>query len=651
MDILIPDSWLKDFLDTNATPKEIAKYLSLSGPSVEKVTKEKDDFIYHAEITTNRVDSVSVYGFAREASAILPRFGKKAKLKTLKFKSKYNFFDKVKYLDVTVDTNLCSRFGAVLIRNVKVKDSPQFIKDRLLKIGLRPINNIVDISNYIMHELGQPLHTFDYDKIGNSKMILRESKKGEKITTLDKKTFVLPGGDIVIEDGEGKLIDLCGIMGASNSMVENNTKNVLLFVQTYNPQRIRKTSMNLAQKSEASILFEKDLDSQNVTIALKRSIDLFEKITEGKAENLILDIYPTPHKEKSVKVDLAFINKCLETNLSQKDVNEILIPLGFTPKWQVNLLTLLVPSFRAKDINIPEDVVEEIARIYGYHKLNSRLMAGELPDKPINPPFDFEDKLKDALCGFGGVEIYTLSLIPKPFADKNALKLINPLGKDSEYLRTSMLYSLKNAAKQNIGSKEPFHIFEIANVYIPQKGNLPNEKMMLSGIFSDYDYTFAKGIIEALLESVKIDYLFEIEDKKDFLPSRRLKILSGKNQIGEFGMLDEEKLIYYEFDTELLRKFKKSFNTFKNPPKYPAQIEDLTFSLPQRTKIGEVIDNIRKTDNQITNIRLIDQYNNFFTFRVWYQNKQKTLNNNDVELLRNKIKAKIKEKFGGLIRD
>ena len=170
MDILIPDSWLKDFLETDAKPSEIAKYLSLSGPSVERIIKETNDSIYSAEVTTNRVDSVSIYGFAREASAILPKFGKKAKFIPLKLKSKYNFFSKVNYLNVTVNSKLCTRFTAVLIKSVKIKDSPQYIKERLTKIGLRPINNIVDISNYVMHELGQPLHTFDYDKIKGAKM-------------------------------------------------------------------------------------------------------------------------------------------------------------------------------------------------------------------------------------------------------------------------------------------------------------------------------------------------------------------------------------------------------------------------------------------------------------------------------------------------
>ena len=650
MDILIPDSWLKEFLETNVTPKEMATFLSLSGPSVEKITKEGNDSIYHSEITTNRVDAVSVYGFAREASAILLRFGKKAKLLPLKFKSKYNFFSKVNYLNVTIDTKLCSRFTAVLIKNVKVKDSPEYIKGRLTKIGLRPINNIVDISNYIMHELGQPIHTFDYDQIKGAEMILRESKKGEKITTLDDKTFILSGGDIVIEDGEKRIIDLCGIMGGKNSMVTDTTKNVLLFVQTYNPQRIRKTSMSLAQRSEAAVLFEKDLDEENVVPTIKRSIDLFEKITEGKSDNLILDIYPNPYKEKLVKTDLNFINKSLGENLKKEDISKTLIPLGFTPKWQKNSLIVTIPSFRAKDINIPEDITEEVARIYGYYNLHPKLMEGKLPEKVVNSPFDFENILKDILSGFGGIEIYTYSLVPETFTVNNSLKIKNPLGKDTEYLRNTMIYSLKDAADKNLGYEEPFHLFELSNIYIPQKGNLPNEKMILSGIFSDYNYTQARGVIEALLEKIKIDYFFEIEDKKEFLPNHRLKIMSGKNEVGEFGTLEKNNFIYYELDAESLKKYGNIIKAFENPPKYPAQIEDLTIIFPERTKIGNVIESTKKIDKQIVKIELIDTFEKSFTFRIWYQNPNKTLNNDEVEKIRKEITNSLISKFGASIK-
>ncbi|MEK7526557.1 MAG: phenylalanine--tRNA ligase beta subunit-related protein, partial [Patescibacteria group bacterium] len=233
MDILIPDNWLREYLKTKATKKDLAKYLSLSGPSVERILNEDKYPTYAMEVTTNRVDSANIYGIAREASAILPKFKISAELLPLKTKSKQKFSDKVKYLNLKVDFKLCSRSTAILIKDVEIKSSPKIVQERLTAVGVRPINNIVDISNYVMHELGQPMHTFDYDKIGKSTMILRESKKGEKITTLDGLSYNLPGGDILIEDGNSTIIDLPGIMGGKNSMVDEKTKNVLVFIQTY----------------------------------------------------------------------------------------------------------------------------------------------------------------------------------------------------------------------------------------------------------------------------------------------------------------------------------------------------------------------------------------------------------------------------------
>ena len=275
MDILIPDSWLRKFLKTTATPKKLAEYLSFSGPSVDRISKIDGDHIYHIEITTNRIDSAGVFGIAREAFAILPTHKQKVRLSKPKVQHNLKFKDNVDYLDAKVDPTLCSRFSAILVKNVQIGKSPSYIQKHLEAVGVRPINNIIDISNYIMHELGQPVHTFDYDKIKGAKMVLRKSVKGEQITTLDGKTHTLEGGDIVIEDGERRLIDLAGIMGGKNSEVDENTKNVLLFVQTYNPVNIRRTSMSLAKRSGAAVLFEKDLDPEGVENALLRGVDLF----------------------------------------------------------------------------------------------------------------------------------------------------------------------------------------------------------------------------------------------------------------------------------------------------------------------------------------------------------------------------------------
>jgi phenylalanyl-tRNA synthetase beta chain len=647
MDIKISDNWLRDYLKTKATPKQIEEKLSLCGPSIEKITKTKNGDIYSIEITTNRIDMTGVYGIAREAAAILPTFGLKAKLYPLKVKSKQTLASQVNYLEVIVDKNLCPRFAAVLIKNCKIADSPLWIQKRLEAIGVRPINNIVDISNYIMHELGQPVHTFDYDKIGGAKMILRKSKKGESVTTLDEKNHMLTDNDIVIEDGNHRLIDLCGIMGGENSAIDEKTKNVLLFVQTYNPVNIRRTSMRLAQRTEAAEIFEKGIDPELVETGIRRGIDLFIEITGGKPANKILDIYPDPSKEKVIEIDKDFLDLRLGIELGKNQISKILESLDFSSNWKGNILFVKVPSWRIKDVEIREDILEEVARIYGYHNLNSELMAGVLPDKLYNAPFDFEDKLKRTLKGYGGTEIYTLSLVPESFADKNALKLKNPLGPEASYLRTSLMPSLLKAAKENIGIEDSFHLFEISNVYLPKIGNLPEEKMMLAGILSKINYREAKGIIEALLEEINIEADFITEDEINFLPSQRLIIKKNNQYLGQLGKTEKD-LVYYEFEVESLRK-NVSPQKYQEIPKFPPQIEDVTLELPDKTKKGEVLKTIKSSGYLINKAELTDIYKNAYTFRIWYQHPSKTLNDKEVEEIRNKILQSIKTKYGGAL--
>lgn len=651
INLLVPDEWLRDFLDTDATPKEIEKYLSLCGPSVEKTDYQSETSIYHIEVTTNRVDTASVYGIAREAFAILPRFGIRANLVKIKPKLKHKFTPKVDYLVAKVDPKLCPRFTAVLIKNVKVGQSPNWIKKRLEWVGVRPINNVVDISNYIMHEIGQPVHTFDYDKIMGSKMILRTSKKGEVITTLDGISYKLPGEDIVIEDGEGRLIDLAGIMGGLNSAVDDNTKNVLLFVQTYNPVAIRKTSMSLAKRTEAVELFEKGLDTELVTLGIYRGIELFETLTDGKPDKNVLDIYPSRYQPKKLKASLEFIEKIVGTSIVKSEISRLLSALGFEAKWKWNQLEVIVPSYRASDINIPEDIVEEIARIYGYHNLPSELMSGKLPQKLFDSPFKFENKIKNLLKGFGGVEVYTLSLVGEQNINSNkALKLKNPLGSETEYLRINLMPSLVSAANTNKGEREPFHLFEVSNVYIPKKNNLPDEKMYLAGIFQNYSYREAKGIIEAFLEVLNIEAHFSQSDASDFLPSQRLEIQFRNNYLGQFGVL-ENGLIYYEFETRALQKASKAFPTFTPLPKYPAQIEDITLTLPEKTKVGELIQSIKSVDKNVRSVELFDIYKDSYTFRIKYQHSDKTLTNKEILAVRNKILKIVREKYGAILKE
>lgn len=649
MDIKILDSWLRGFLKTKAKPQKIAECLSLCGPSVEKITKLSGDSLYSIEVTTNRVDSASVLGIAREAAAILPRFKIPAKFVMPKISSKVKFAEKVDYLETDVDPILCPRFSAILIKNVKIGQSSRVIQSRLRAVGIRPLNNVVDITNYLMYETGQPSHVFDFDKIREHKMILRQSKAGELITTLDGKTHKLLGGDIVIEDGEERLIDLAGIMGGENSSVSNETKNVLFFVQSYNPINIRKTAMSLSKRTDASALFERGVDSETVGSAVLRGSDLFTKICGGLPSKDALDIYPHPYKQKQVRASYQFISDKLGVSLEKREIQKYLEPLGFESDWKGDELIVFVPSFRAGDVSVPEDILEEIARIYGYHKLPSKLMDGSLSDPLKNSTFDFEWRIKNILKGWGGVEVLTSSLVSLQKAtlagDKSwLLKLKNPLGEEGEYLRDSLAPSLEAAVRSNLSEKEPFFLFEISNVYLPVRGSLPEEKMMLGGIFSDYSFREAKGIVEALLEELNVEVEQSVEDARGFEPNKHILFTTGGEDLGRLGIL-RDGAIYFEFEVAILRKNSQGLR-FAGVPKYPEQLEDVTLVLPKRTYVGEVVKSIKDSNKQVVDVQLADIYKDSYTFRIAYQNPRKTLTNREVEIIRKKIVKRVRQKYG-----
>lgn len=626
MDILIPDSWLRDYLKTKAKPEDLQKYLSLCGPSVERIHKGKTGPVYSIEVTTNRVDSASVYGIAREAAAILPRF------KVAATKSEPKLSDtkgsNIAPLEIKILPGLVNRATAIVL-DVENGQSPQWLKDRLEDVGIRSLGSLIDITNYVMVELGHPTHVFDYDRIKTNKLIFRESKKGEKIKTLDGKTHTLPGKDVVIDDGTGKIIDLPGIMGTENSVVTGQTKRVIFFIDNINPVNIRKTSMSLALRTQAAAINEKGVDPELGKVAILRGLQLYKEICNAKIVSKLHDVYPSPYKPKKVSVSVDFINERLGTKISAKEIVIILKSLGFgTNESQVashKLLTVTVPSYRANDVSIPEDIVEEVARIYGYHNLPSQLMTGALPPQLPNSPFEFEQKAKQALKTLGGVEVYTLSLVSKNMTDNRSLKLKNSLGADSEYLRTSLTPSLIRVVAENKRETKPFYVFEVANVYLPKKGDLPEEKMTLGIIFSsNYAYREAKGIVESFLDEVRVP---------------------AKATLTRL----ENDMWYWEHEMESLQNKARQAPHYTPIPKYPGQVEDITVILPQ-TYLEDVISKIRKVDSQIVAVDLADTYGNAQTLRITYQNPDKTLTDHEVGAIRGKVVSEIVE-LGGRVKE
>ncbi len=486
MNILLPDSWLREFLKTKATPAQIKEYLSLCGPSVERLTKIGDDFVYDIEITTNRPDAMSVVGVAREAAAILPRFGIPAKLtgdpyamQTKPFVSAHKK-DGIKNLTIKTDQRLNPRWTSIVLTGVRVGPSPLWLKQQLETTGVRSINTVIDTTNYLMRAYGQPAHAFDYDEIKNGKMTLRESRKGEKIITLDGKTHILPGGDIIIEDGMGRIIDLCGIMGAENSSIKPTTTTVLLFTQTYNPANIRRTSMALAARSEASSLFEKGPDSELTLPALIRGTELIEKLTGGKITSRLYDMYPKPYKPYTVSVTKEKITAYIGVPQSDSEIKKILAPLGFTPASTKKDITVTVPSFRT-DVTLDVDVIEEIARIFGYHNIPTKLPEGEVPVVLMDPELAWEQEIKIRLRDFGFTELYTYSMISKKLMDifnldtKKAYKITNPLSEEWLYMRPHLFPSVLAAVEQNLHFSNTLKLFELSMSYRFRPNDLPQE--------------------------------------------------------------------------------------------------------------------------------------------------------------------------------
>lgn len=521
MNILVPDNWLRDFLKTDATPKEIKEYLSLCGPSVERMNQVGRETVYDVEITTNRPDSMSIVGVAREAAAILPRFGKKAQLE----KDPYRIDTKKavahlpksndKVLAITTDPILNPRFTAIVIEHVTVSSSPSWMAKRLEETGIRSINNVVDVTNYIMKMYGQPVHAFDFDKIrpigAKAVMKLRASKKGEKLTTLDGKTHALPGGDIVIEDSSGRLIDLCGIMGGENSDISDKTKTVILFMQTYNPVNIRRTSMSLAHRTEAGALFEKSLDPELVLPAIITGIDLMMKLTKGIIASELYDLYPKPYKPYTVSVTKEKLVSYIGTTLPDVEIVSILESLGFRTSTTARDVSVIVPSFR-RDVTLDVDVIEEVARIYGYHKIETHLPQREPPVVMPNVNLSREEELKHRLRDWGYTETYTYSMISKKLMEmfhlptNRAYTIENPLSQDWVYMRPSVLPSMLSAVGQNLHTRDSLSLFELSIVYEWRPNDLPKERPLLMVAVTGNELARLKGLAQAIFQHLGIKF-------------------------------------------------------------------------------------------------------------------------------------------------
>jgi len=438
-------------------------------------------------------------------------------------------------------------------------------------------------------------------------------------------------------------------MGTSNSVVKDNTKRIMFFLDNLNPKLIRQTSMNLGIRTEAAIINEKGIDPQLTERAFNFGIDLYMQIANAKVITKTLDLYPNKPKRKSVKVSSSQINSVIGVQISPEKSKNILKKLGFNVTINGENLNIEIPSSRVSDINLPIDVIEEIARVYGYHKLPS-----SIPEFQNNRSlgfennFYFENRIKNALKYWGFTEIYAYSLISEDMfqgpIDK-AIKLKNPLTQDMQYLRNSLIPSLLKVLEENKNKKE-IKIFELSNIYLKREGDLPKEKPMLAGVIKKENANFfeAKGIIEQLLSDLGIKST-KFKEREE----GGADIFVQKEELGYIEILNTD-LINFELDFDIILKLATLKKTYKPLAKFPPIVEDMTFILDSNINTEDVAEEIRLQSFLINEVYLLDQYENAKTFHIIYQSSDKNLTTTEITEIRNQIIKALEKKFGASIK-
>lgn len=618
-----------------------------------------NDTVIDLDVLSNRGhDALSHWGMAKEISSLE---NKKANTYYDKLKITGKKSGKVK-VEVK-DENLCPRYIGAVMNNIKIQESPEWIKNKLLALGMNPISNIVDATNYVMLELGQPLHAFDIEKIKGEKIIIRKAERGEKIKLLDETTKELDLEDLVIADSE-KVLAVAGVMGGEDSGINEFTTSIVLESANFNQTSIRKTRMRLGIKTDASDRFEKGIDPNLAETAIARIVEIIEKMG-GKLEGYV-DIYPKKIKPWKINLDLNYVNKLLGENISQKQITEILNLLGIETKSKGNVVIATIPTIRI-DLKTQEDIIEEIGRIYGYEKIKSKALTAEIQAAKIGDLRKLERKLKNILVGFGFSEVYNYSFYGEKdvaicsLSQNQHFELENPMNPDQLFLRTSLVPNILKNVKENLKNFKELEVFEIGKTYFQEGEVLPKEKIMLVGAVATEEndnasgFYEAKGYIEGLFSKLGISEVgFSVEEiPQMFHPVRTANIKKEERIIGIIGEITplvlegygiKKRITIFEFDIEILLENSLKNREFALIRKYPVSNRDISMIAKSEIVVDDIIKNIQKSGgNLVLNIELFDVFNfkekneTSFAFRISFGSEDRTLRNEEVEEIMEKV--------------
>lgn len=587
-----------------------------------------DDVIFEYEITSNRVDCYSVLGIAREAAAT---FGKKFVPPVVKETG--NSEDAHDYVKVTVkDTDLCPRYTARVVKNIKIAPSPKWMQRRLASNGIRPINNIVDITNYVMEEYGQPMHAYDYDTIAGHEIVVRRAEKGETFVTLDGQERTMDDSVLMICDGE-KAVGIAGIMGGENSMITDDVKTMMFEAACFDGTNIRLSSKKVGLRTDASGKFEKGLDPNNAEAAMNRACQLIEELGAGEVVGGMVDVYTTKKEPVRVPFEPEKINALLGTELSKEQMLKYFEPIELAYDAKTN--EIVAPTFR-HDIFRTADLAEEVARFYGYDNIPTTLPRGEATTGKLPFKLRIEEVARDIAeyCGFSQGMTYSFEspkvfdklLLEEDSPYRNAIKISNPLGEDFSIMRTVPLNGMLTSLAFNYNHRNKnVRLYELGNVYLPKQlplTELPEERMMFTlGMYGEGDFFVMKGVVEEFFEKAGLHKAASYDPKagKPFLhPGRQANIIYDGEALGYLGEIHPvvadkygigEKAYVAVLDIPRVVENASFDRKFEGIAKFPAVTRDISMMVSKDILAGQIEAMIRQRGGKhLESLKLFDIY-------------------------------------------
>lgn len=645
-----------------------------------------NDTVFELEITPNRPDCLSHIGIARELSAY---YGKELKYPETEIKSEISekTSDNVK---VSIeDSNLSRRYVTRILKNVTVKESPKWLKERIEAVGLRSINNIVDVSNFILMEMNHPNHVFDLDKIEGNEIKVKSAVKGDKLVTLDEQERELEDGDIVICDSK-KILALGGVMGGLDSEVTDNTKNILLEVAQFNPQNVRKTSRRLTLTSDSSYRFERGIDVEDSIKVINRLANLIQEVAGGEILNGYVDVYPVPHENKVAELNFERLNRFVGKVIPREKVIEILRNLEIDVKDNGETLTLTAPSYRG-DLELEQDYFEEVIRMYGFDNIENILPRVDINKNSTLDTTKLTDRVKTICASVGLKEVINYSFIPKDALQKlkftgvsedKLIDISNPITEDFVTMRPTLLYSLIKNAKDNMNRNvSNIRFFEVSRTF-EKAEELAKEDIKVGIILAGendktlwnpkpvhYDFYDLKGIVEEIFSKLKFQsFSIKRSVQTEFHPGRSADVFVGKEYIGSFGEihpdvldnfgLNKKTVLVAEFNIELIKKYINKPFVYQGIVKYPAVPRDLALVMNENILVGDVLKTIEKIDKKVEKVELFDIYQGIgvesgkksVAISILLRDDSKTLEEKEINDIIDKILAKMKKDYMAELR-